>query len=137
MFVYALTYVSGDKLGEATSIRLSNKFDPGKWTTFEVTMHAPKNSGTYKSSWKLTDGSKPFGEVLPVSITVGGPTNTPKAPTQTPDLRLTAEAINTAIAGTLTKEAENAAGTASAVAATNAAGTATCAADPLNSICAP
>jgi hypothetical protein len=132
MFVYAWTYVSGDKFGETTSARLGKVIGPVKWTTLSVSMTAPKNSGTYKASWRLTDGNTAFGATLPVNITVGGPTNTPKAPTETPDLRLTAEALNTAVAGTLTKEAENAAGTASAVAA---AATAACAVTPPPSGC--
>lgn len=147
MYVYAWNYVSGDKFGETTSVRLSKLIEPGKWTTLSVNMHAPKNSGTYKASWRLTDGGGTvFGAVLPVSITVGGPTKTPKPDTAATSAAKTVAAgvaqtsaaaaqqtavqaaINTAVAQTQTQAAVN---------ATNAAGTATCAADPENDICAP
>lgn len=119
MYVYAWVFVSGDKLGEATSVRLSKLIEPGKWTTLSVTLHAPNKSGTYKSSWRLTDGAgTQFGAVLPVSITVGGPTNTPKPPTATPNLQQTADAANTAVAGTANANATNVAGTATATCGT-------------------
>jgi hypothetical protein len=96
LFVYSLEFASGDKLSEATSVRFSNKIPPGKWTTLSVNMHAPKKAGTYKASWRFTDGAgHAFGAVLPVSITVGGATNTPKPPTATPNI------AETQIAGTV------------------------------------
>ncbi len=114
MFVYSIVFASGTKLGEATSVRLDNKIPPGKWTTLAVTLHAPNKSGTYKASWRFSDGGgKVFGAVLPISVTVGGPTKTPVPPTLTPDLPGTAAAAQ--------KTADAA---ASAVAATNAAATA-------------
>jgi hypothetical protein len=93
MFVYAIVFASGTKLGEATSVRLDNKIPPDKWTTLAVNLHAPNKSGTYKASWRMSDGGgKTFGAVLPISITVGGPTKTPVPPTSTPDLPGTAAA---------------------------------------------
>ena len=104
LYLYTLEFASGDKLGEGSSQRLGNKFPPGKWTTFSVVLHTPDNkSGTFKASWRLTDGAgKAFGAVLPVSITVGGPTNTPKPPTATPNLQQTADSANTAVAAAAT-----------------------------------
>ncbi len=99
LYLYEIVFVSGDKLGETTSVRFGNKIPPGKWTTLSIGLHAPANSGNYKSAWRMSDGSgKVFGAVLTVSISVGGPTKTPKAPTGTPDLQGTANAANTAAA---------------------------------------
>ncbi|MBN2114999.1 MAG: hypothetical protein JW730_00400 [Anaerolineales bacterium] len=83
LYVYEVVFASGDKLGEATSVRIGKKIEPGKWTTFAVAMRAPKKSGTFTASWRMTDGAgTQFGAVLPVSIKVSAPTNTPK-PTAT------------------------------------------------------
>jgi hypothetical protein len=103
MFVYSVEFASGDKLGEASSVKLSNKIPPGKWTTLSVGLHAPKKSGTFKSSWRFTDGGgTQFGAVLLVNITVGGPTSTPKSAAATPDELQTAQAINTNAAASAT-----------------------------------
>ena len=77
LYQYALMFVSGDKLGEAASVKFGNKIPSGKWTTLSVNLHAPKKSGTYKSTWRFSDGNTPFGATLPVSITVTAPTKTP------------------------------------------------------------
>jgi hypothetical protein len=60
---------------------LSNKIEPGKWTTLEVDLDAPGAAGTYTASWRFAhaDGTY-FGSVLPVSIKVEknpDPTKTP------------------------------------------------------------
>ncbi len=129
MFVYAWTHVSGDKLGETTSVRLGKLIEPGKWTTLSVSMHAPKNSGTYKATWRLTDGSTAFGATLPVNITVGGSTSTPK-----PDTAATAAAQTVAAGVAQTYAAQtSAAAISTAVAGTanaNATATAVCAVTP-------
>ena len=99
LYVFEFAFASGDKLGDATAQRLGKKIEPGKWTTLAVGMRAPKSSGTYKASWRMTDGAgTQFGAVLPVSVKVGGPTKTPKPPTATPNLQQTADAANTALA---------------------------------------
>jgi len=133
MFVYAWTFVSGDKLGEATSLRLGKVIPPGKWTTLSVNLHAPNKSGTYKASWKLTDGSKPFGETLPVNITVGGGTNTPR-----PDTAATSVAQTVAAGVQQTADAANLQATIQAgVAGTQAAVNATNTSAAATAICAP
>jgi hypothetical protein len=131
LYVFDISYASGDKFGEATSIRLGKKIEPGKWTTFSVNMHAPNNSGTYKGSWRLTDGGgKQFGAVLIVNVTVGGPTKTPKPDTASTSA---AKTVAAGIAQTQTAEAQE---TAQAGAIqTGVAGTATCAADPNDPVC--
>lgn len=105
MFVYSLAFASGEKMGSGSSVRLSKKIEPGKWTTLSVTLHAPSKAGTYKASWRFTDGGgTQFGAVLPVNITVGGPTNTPKPPTSTntsPAPSATPDFAQTTIAGTV------------------------------------
>ncbi len=71
LYLYELVFVSGDKLGEATAIRFGNKIPPNKWTTLSVNLHAPKGTGTYKSTWQFSNGAgTKFGSTLPVSIKV-------------------------------------------------------------------
>lgn len=87
LYLYSLVYVSGERMGGNGS-RLSNKIEPGKWTTLEVRLDAPNSSGTYTASWRFAHGDGTlFGSVLPVSIKVEknpDPTKTPKSPTATP-----------------------------------------------------
>ena len=107
LYLYSLVFVSGDRMGGNGS-RLSNKIEPGKWTTLEVGLDAPDSPGTFTANWRFAhaDGTY-FGSVLPVSITVQkntdptnttAPTNTSPPPTVTPNLQQTLDAINTAIA---------------------------------------
>jgi len=125
LYLYSLVFVSGERMGGSGS-RLSNKIEPGKWTTLEVHLDAPNSSGTYTGNWRFAhaDGT-PFGSILPVSIKVEkdpDPTKTPTvtntspAPSSTPNLVQTSNAINTAIAGTATA---GAAATQTAICATN------------------
>lgn len=134
LYGFEVVFVSGEKMGGGGSIGLSKKFEPKKWTTFSVVLHAPNNSGTYKASWQMSDGAgTKFGSILPVSITVGGSTKTPKPPTATPNLQQTADAANTAVAAqqqtaaaktAIAQQTENAAAqqTADACALTQTAG---------------
>jgi len=107
LYLFEMVFASGDKLGDATSVRFGNKIPPEKWTTLQVGMRAPNKSGTFKASWRMTDGAgTSFGAVLPVSITVGGSTNTPKPDTAATAVAETVgaqNAINTAVAGTQTQ----------------------------------
>src|SRR5512138_1732048 len=129
LYVFTYEYASGDKFGETTSVRLGNKIEPEKWTTISIHMTAPRNSGNYKASWRMTDGGgTKFGAILPISVSIGGATKTPK-----PDKAGTAaakkaaaetasqeaqDAIDTAVAETLTQAALDAAATNAAAAAT-------------------
>jgi hypothetical protein len=90
LYLYHLAHVSGDRLG-GNGGRLSNKIEPGKWTTLSVDLEAPNSAGTYTANWRFAhaDGTY-FGSVLPVSIKVEKnpdptktPTNTVPAPTNT------------------------------------------------------
>ncbi len=82
VYTYLLVPAGGDKLGEE-SVRLNKKIEPGKWTQLTVTLHAPKSNGTYTQNWRLSDGAgHMFGATLTATITVEGPTKTPK-PTST------------------------------------------------------
>ena len=73
LYLYHLAHVSGDRLG-GNGGRLSNKIEPGKWTTLSVDLDAPNATGTYTGNWRFAhaDGT-PFGSVLPVSIKVEKP----------------------------------------------------------------
>lgn len=121
LYLYSLVFVSGERMGGNGS-RLSNKIEPGKWTTLEVNLDAPNSSGTYTANWRFThaDGT-PFGSILPVSIKVEKDpdptktsTNAPPAATKTPDGTQTAvQQTLEAIAATQTAicETSTAAGT--------------------------
>ena len=103
LYLYSLTFVSGERMGGNGS-RLSNKIDPGKWTTLEVQLDAPDSAGTYTANWRFThaDGT-PFGSVLPVSIKVErnpDPTKTPTTAnsTSTPTATINVPQTQTAAA---------------------------------------
>lgn len=91
LYLYNLQFVSGERMG-GNGGRLSNKIEPGKWTTLEVQLDAPNSAGTYTANWRFAhaDGTY-FGSVLPVSIKVEKNPD----PTKTPDL------VQTSIAGTV------------------------------------
>jgi hypothetical protein len=106
LYVFEIVFASGDRTGDASSVRFGKKIEPGKWTTLSVSLRAPKNTGTYKSSWRMTDGAgSSFGSVLPVSVTVGGPTKTPKPDTAATNAAAAQQTIDAAVAATLTKAA--------------------------------
>ena len=118
LYLYSLVFVSGERMG-GNGGRLSNKIEPGKWTTLEVQLDAPNSTGTYTANWRFThaDGT-PFGSVLPVSIKVEKNPEPTKTATSanTPDLAQTAtsaaqtaNALNTAIAGSATAYCQTAA----------------------------
>ena len=109
LYLYNLQFVSGDRMG-GNGGRLSNKIEPGKWTTLSVDLDAPNSAGTHTGNWRFAhaDGTY-FGSVLPVSIKVEknpDPTKTPTSTntvnpptiTNTPNLQQTLDAVNTAIA---------------------------------------
>lgn len=103
LYLYSLEFVSGERMG-GNGHRLSNKIEPGKWTTLEVGLEAPNSEGTYSANWRFAhaDGTY-FGSVLPVSIKVEKNPDPTKTPTtaNTPNLPQTA----TALAATLTAQA--------------------------------
>jgi hypothetical protein len=84
LYMFTFEFASGDRTGEATSVRFGSKAPAGEWRQISVGMRAPNKTGTYEASSKMTDGAgAQFGAPLPVSITVTGSTNTPKPPTAT------------------------------------------------------
>jgi hypothetical protein len=102
LYLYNLQFVSGERMG-GNGGRLSNKIEPGKWTTLEVQLDAPNSAGTYTANWRFAhaDGTY-FGSVLPVSIKVEKnpdptktPTNTVPAPTNTTAPTATADVAQT------------------------------------------
>jgi len=108
LYLYHVDFASGDRMG-GNGGRLSNRIEPGKWTTLSVDLEAPDSPGTHTANWRFAhaDGTY-FGSVLPVSITVQkntDPTNTSPAPTNTPNLQQTLDALNTAVAATQTAQA--------------------------------
>lgn len=107
VYLYHLVHAGGDRM-DGSPGRLSKVIPPGKWTTLSVDLKAPNKEGTQTGSWRFSDqGGTPFGASLPVSITVKknpDPTNTPAAPSATPDLQQTANAANTAVAGQQTAQ---------------------------------
>jgi hypothetical protein len=107
LYSYSLVFASGERMG-GNGYRLSSRINvpvpPGEWRQISIELNAPNNSGTYTGGWRIANGEgQMFGATLGVSIVVRtnpNPTNTPAAPTSTPNLVQTANALNTAVAGT-------------------------------------
>ncbi len=90
---YALVWVSGPRLTEATRVPLAYEVPPQATVDIEVPMLAPRAGGMYHSNWMLTNpqghrfGLGPLGDQpLWVRVWVPDPTVTPvqTAPTPTP-----------------------------------------------------
>lgn len=82
VYQYRLVFAGGNSMDGDPS-GLGKVIEPTKWTQISVTLTAPKQPGTYTSSWRLGDQSgNMFGSTLTVSVVVASPTNTPQ-PTQT------------------------------------------------------
>jgi hypothetical protein len=83
LYLYNVQFVSGERMG-GNGGRLSNKIEPGKWTTLSVDLDAPNSAGTYTANWRFAhaDGTY-FGSVLPVSIKVEKNPDPTKTPTNT------------------------------------------------------
>lgn len=112
LYGYSLVFASGERMG-GNGYRLSQRINvpvpPGEWRQISVELDAPNNSGTYTGTWRIANGEgQMFGAALGVSIVVRNnpaPTNTPVPPSSTPNLVQTANALNTAVAGTATAQA--------------------------------
>jgi hypothetical protein len=81
-FNYILVHAGGNTLAGETG-RIQKKVPVGSWSELSVAMGAPKEPGTYTSSWRLSDGKNLFGATLSVTIVVKKPTSTPVPPTAT------------------------------------------------------
>jgi len=81
-FNYALIFAGGNALDGETG-RIQRKVPVGSWTELSVAMAAPKEPGTYTSSWRFSDGTNMFGSTLSMSIVVQSPTSTPVPATAT------------------------------------------------------
>lgn len=121
LYVFEAVHVSGDKM-KGSSVRLSKKIEPGKWTTLSVDLDAPIDNGTYNATWRFSDGGTLFGANLPVSIKVEkNPDPTKTANTAQTAVQQTAVSIGqTAIAQTATAAYQNGINTAVAGTATQA-----------------
>ena len=70
---YTLRYVEGNLLGRdgTTSDNLTTDVKPGKLGELTILFTAPKDPGTYYSTWKLYNSEGvPFGEYVTINITV-------------------------------------------------------------------
>jgi hypothetical protein len=83
VFQYRLVFLSGERMdGEPAG--LGKVIEPAKWTQLSIGLTAPKNPGTFTSTWRFGDqAGNMFGSTLSVSIVVAPPTNTPAPPTLT------------------------------------------------------
>lgn len=74
---FKIAYVSGDHFGADTSF-IDQKVLTGAYADISLDMVAPTLAGVVTSYWQLTtDIGKPFGPILPVSITLPGNTAIP------------------------------------------------------------
>lgn len=60
-------YSSGDKLHKISGYDLTSNVTVGESIDLGVDMHAPKNSGTYTTTWTMRAGSKTF---CPMTLTI-------------------------------------------------------------------
>ncbi len=70
---YTLRYIEGNLLGRdgTTSDNITVDVKPGKLGEVTIQFTAPKDSGTYSSTWKLYNAEGlPFGEFVTINITV-------------------------------------------------------------------
>ncbi len=80
---YRLVFIGGNQMG-ANPSGLGKVIEPQKWTQLSLQLIAPKQAGSYTSTWRLgTQTGSVFGSTLTVSIVVGTPTNTPVPATAT------------------------------------------------------
>jgi Na+-transporting methylmalonyl-CoA/oxaloacetate decarboxylase gamma subunit len=80
---YSFVYISGDLMGDTTSVPIVDDVAPDETVDLSVDMVAPLESGTYRSYWKmLNSAGEFFDEAVYVEIVVVGD-GTPSA-TDTP-----------------------------------------------------
>ena len=116
LYSYSLVFGSGERMsgnGYRLSSRINVPVPAGEWRQVSVDLEAPQQNGTYTGTWRLANGDgSVFGAPLGVSIVVKknpDPTNTPAAPTATPNLQQTADAANTALAAQQAAQTQTAA----------------------------
>ncbi len=88
---YALAFVSGNRLGGPSAVRLSAAVQPDGAVDVSVTLAAPETAGSYEGRWQLRNadgelfglGRKGQGSWR-VSIVVAAPTATPVPPSPAP-----------------------------------------------------
>jgi len=85
---YSLAFISGEKMGNISSVPLPQSVAPGAQIDVTVDMVAPTNPGSYQSYWKMKNTSGQFfNDSVYVLITVGsggvGPTATAGTPVGT------------------------------------------------------
>lgn len=74
---FKIAFLSGDRFGADTTV-IDQKVITGATADISLNMIAPTLTGVVTSNWQLTtDIGKPFGPVLPVSITLPGNTALP------------------------------------------------------------
>ena len=79
---YSLAYISGEKMGNVTSVPLPQSVAPGAQIDISVDMVAPANPGSYQSYWKMKNASGQFfNDSVYVLISVGSGGATPTAGT--------------------------------------------------------
>jgi hypothetical protein len=86
---YSFAFISGEKMGNITSVPLTQSVAPGAQIEISVDMVAPTNPGSYQSYWKMKNTSGQFfNDSVYVLITVGSgganPTATAGTPVGTP-----------------------------------------------------
>jgi hypothetical protein len=82
---YSLAFISGEKMGNVTSVPLAQTVAPGAQIEVSVDLVAPTNPGSYQSYWKMKNASGQFfNDAVYVLITVGSGGANPTATSGTP-----------------------------------------------------
>lgn len=92
---YSLVFISGDKLGDTTSVALEVSVPPGEIVDISVDLVAPTVEGTYTSYWKMLNAAGQFfNDPVYVQIDVVSEVVATTAPSPTPTGEVVGEVIN-------------------------------------------
>ena len=82
---YSLVFISGDKMGDVTSVALKNNVAPNAEVDISVTLVAPSSPGKYRSYWKMINTAKQyFNDSIYVEIDVVTGSGATAEPSSTP-----------------------------------------------------
>jgi serine/threonine-protein kinase len=87
-------YQDGEDFGQSGPIVLDVDLALGEEATFQTTLEAPENAGSYSSIWRLEDeGGKRIGPAVEFELVIYDPVTVTPASTNTPAATPTSEAI--------------------------------------------
>jgi hypothetical protein len=84
---YSLVFISGDRMGDVSSVKLEEEIAPGKQVDISVDLVAPASTGHYRGYWKMLNAAGQFFEdsvyvdidVVAEGAATAEPTSTPSS----------------------------------------------------------